>query len=112
MRFFGNFFWGALLLMLGVVALLFATDVINDWDIIKKWWPCFIIIPCAIRLMFAPDKIMSMLGIGIGVVLQLWSLGYIEDFKTTAAITGAVALIMVALQILTRGRSPRDGHRR
>jgi len=112
MRFFGNLFWGALLLMLGIIFLLKATGVLEDYEIIKDWWPCFIIIPCVIRLLFAPDKLISLLGIGIGVVLQLHVMGRIEDWKTTAAITGAVALIMVALQILTRGRLPRGGHRR
>lgn len=112
MRYFSNLFWGALLLMLGIIALLWATDVIENIAFLKVWWPMFIIIPCAIRLMFAPDKIMSLLGLGIGVVLQLYRCGLIEDFKTTAAITGAVALIMIALQVLTRGgRMPRGGHR-
>ena len=111
MRFFGNLFWGALLLMCGIIALLWATDVLDSLAFLKTWWPMFIIIPCFIRLMFAPDKIMSLLGIGIGVVLQLYRCNLIEDFKTTAAITGAVALIMIALQILTRGRMPGGGHR-
>ncbi len=113
MRYFGNLFWGALLLMLGIIALLWATDVLDSLSFLKTWWPLFIIIPCAIRLMFAPDKLLSLLGIGIGVVLQLYRCGLIENFKTTAAITGAVALIILALRLLTRGRylPPRKGHR-
>ena len=39
MRYFGNLFWGALLLMLGIIALLWATDVIENIAFLKVWWP-------------------------------------------------------------------------
>ena len=41
MRYFGNLFWGALLLMLGIIALLWATDVIENIAFLKVWWPMF-----------------------------------------------------------------------
>ena len=103
MKSFRFVFWGALLLMLGVIWLLKTLGVADQLFEYEGWWAFFIIVPCAIRLFFPGDKILSMFGIAVGVVLFLGARDVV-DTPTALKILAPVAVISIALSLLFRRR--------
>ena len=112
MRLFGKFFWGSLLLIVGVLWLLYALGVLDGWDILRTWWPMLIAVPCAVRMLFAPEKLLSLQGVAIGIILQLWMLGIIPDVWMVLKIAVPIAVICIALHLLIGRRPPMGGRPR
>lgn len=109
MRSYRFVFWGALLLMLGVIWLLKTLGVVDQLFDFEGWWTFFIIVPCAIRLFFPGDKILSLFGIAVGVVLFLGTRDIIET-STALKILAPCAVIAIALSMLFRRRGCNGDH--
>lgn len=104
MKSFGNIFWGGLLLMGGVIWLLMEFQVIEFSEFIHDWWPLFIIVPFALRFFFAPDKLLSINGVAIGVIFQLRCLGVIDNLASVLKIAVPIAIILIALHLIVNRR--------
>lgn len=109
---FGKFFWGVLLLVAGIIWLSFVMDWIDDLDFLKHWWPMIIIIPCVLRLMFANDRFLSIMGIIIGVI---WQIHYIApetvDLHMARMSMAPVAIICLGLHMLLGRRMQNCNHK-
>ena len=66
-----NLIWGVLLVAAGIILGLNAFGFTHIDLFFDGWWTLFIIVPCAIGLFNSYDKVGSLIGIGIGVVLLL-----------------------------------------
>jgi len=99
---FGKFFWGVLLLVIGIIWLAFAMGWMDDIMVLAHWWPMLIIIPCALRLLFSSDRWLSIMGIVIGVIWQLhyWLPNDMIDLRMARMATPPVIIICIALHIL------------
>ena len=112
MNSFGKFFWGILLLVVGIIWLAFTFGWIDDISFLKHTWPLLIIIPCVLRLVFAHDRFLSIMGIAIGLIWQLhyWMPDMIDLSMARMSIF-PIAIICIALHMLMGRKSPR-GRRR
>lgn len=101
MNSFGKFFWGTLLLVAGVLWLSFVMGWIESLSVLKHTWPLIIVIPCVLRLIFARDRFLAIMGIVIGMIWQIhyWAPGLI-DLHMARMSMAPVALICLALHNL------------
>lgn len=112
MNSFGKFFWGVLLLVAGIIWLGFVMNWFDDLDFLKHWWPMIIIVPCILRLLFAQDRFLAIMGIVIGFIWQIhyWMPNTI-DLHMARMSMAPVAVICIALHMLLGRRGvPRSKH--
>ena len=109
----GKFFWGSLLLMVGIIWLAMAMGWLDSLEFLKHWWPMFIIIPCVFRMLMARDRWLSVMGIIVGLIWQLhyWFPDMI-DLRMARMSTPPVLIIFAALHILLGRKGPRPHSRR
>lgn len=114
MNSFGKFFWGLLLLVVGLIWLAMVMGWLDDISFLKHTWPLLILVPCALRLFFSNnDRCLSIMGIIIGCI---WQIHYIQDGRfidlhQARMSTFPVLLICLALHILMGRRKPKHHHR-
>ncbi len=89
-----NIIIGVLLIAVGIIWGLNAAGVTNIDIFFDGWWTLFIIVPCAISLFTGSDKIGSLLGIAVGVLLLLASQ---EVFGFDVVWKAVVPLIIVSI---------------
>lgn len=112
MNSFGKFFWGILLLVVGVIWLAMVMGWLDDISFLKHWWPMIIIVPCVLRLLFANDRFLAIMGIIIGFIWQFhyWMPDMI-DLRMARMSMFPVVIICIALHLLL-GRNGRPVGRR
>lgn len=71
MKRLGKILWGLVLAAIGVLLALNALEIVNVDIFFEGWWTLLIIVPCAINLLTEREKMGSLAGIAIGVVLLL-----------------------------------------
>ena len=113
MNSFGKFFWGILLLVVGIIWLAMAMGWMDNIYVLAHWWPMLIIIPCVLRLMFSNDRWLAIMGIVIGLIWQIhyWMPEHI-DLHTARMTMAPVAIICLALHMLLGRKGPRGGNHR
>ena len=91
--------FGIGLIAAGVLWILSVLDVITFSIFFPGWWALFIIVPCFLNLFTDHDRIGSIFGILIGVILMLCAQGTLQwsDFWKFAI---SALLIMIGLKIL------------
>lgn len=102
MKKFREVIWGSCLILIGVIFFLNALDITDINIFFPGWWTLFIIVPCFIGL-FTEDYFGNMIGFLIGMALLASCQGWIS-FGTIAKLIFPVALIIIGLNILLRGK--------
>lgn len=65
------FFWGAALIVVGVLFALKTLNVVDINIFFSGWWTLFIIVPCLFGLITDKDKLGNIIGLFVGVFLLL-----------------------------------------
>ena len=98
-----NVIWGIVLVAIGVI---FGTNALGITDIsifFDGWWTLFIIVPCTVGLFTSHDKLISVIGILIGVALLMACQGVI-DFEIMRKLTVPVIVILIGLALIFKRR--------
>ena len=98
-----NVIWGIVLVAIGVI---FGTNALGITDIsifFDGWWTLFIIVPCTVGLFTSHDKLVSVIGILIGVALLMACQGVI-DFEIMRKLTVPVIVILIGLALIFKRR--------
>ena len=91
-----SFWWGALLILLGILLTLNAFNIDVFFD---GWWTLFIIIPSIIGLFRDKDKVTNLIGLLIGVLLLLNSLDVIS-FRIIGKLIFPIALVVAGVVVI------------
>lgn len=113
MNSFGKFFWGILLLAVGIIWLAFAMEWIDSICFLKHTWPLIIIIPCVLRLLFSKDRWLALTGIAIGCIWQIhyWAPELI-DLHMARMSMAPIFIIGIALHMLLGRRGAKASSKR
>ncbi len=87
---------GIIVIAVGIIWGLNSLEITNINIFFDGWWTVFIIAPCAYSLFTGSDKIGSLLGIAVGVLLFLASQ---EIFSFAVVWKAAVPLVIIAIGI-------------
>ncbi|MBQ9403241.1 hypothetical protein IJU22_01585 [Candidatus Saccharibacteria bacterium] len=103
--------WGLAIIALGVIFGGNALGLFNINVFFDGWWTLFIIVPSAISLITEKEKISSLVGIAIGVILLLASQG-VFSWDIVWKVILAVVFIGVGLGIVVgsifRGKNDKE----
>lgn len=99
--------WGGILVALGLIFGLNALGVADINIFFPGWWTLFIIVPCFVSLFTDSDKIGSLFGIIIGVLLLAGCQDWI-DFDMIWRLFIPIALIMIGLKIIFKSMMSSD----
>lgn len=102
MKRIGNWIWGLLFIVVGVIWGLNATGVAHFDIFFPGWWTLFIIVPCFVALLTDDNKIASLIGLLVGVCLLLGCLG-ILSFDVMWKLALPVVLILIGCSIIFKG---------
>lgn len=91
--------WGLVLIVVGLIIGLNAFGITNINIFFDGWWTLFIIVPCLIGLFNDDDKIGSLIGLGIGLLLLLTAQD-ILDFTLVFKLIVPFILVMLGLSII------------
>lgn len=91
--------WGLILIVMGVVIALNSLDIVDINLFFNGWWTLFIIIPSLIGLINDDDKIGSLIGLLIGVLLLLNAQNII-DFSFIWKLIVPAILIIIGLSFV------------
>lgn len=94
--------WGIVLIAAGVLLALNAFDILGFELFFDGWWTLFIIVPCAISLFTEHDKLGSLIGIAVGVVLLLWQQD-ILDLSVLWKLLLPIAIILIGVRLIFGG---------
>ena len=100
-----SFTLGVLLLVIGVLWLLYLLGVINNNFVFDGWWTLFIIVPSLYSLFTARNKVPSLLGLGIGVLLLL-AAQHVIPYYLVGKLFLAVLIIVIGLALIVGRRKP------
>ena len=93
---------GLLIITLGIIVGGNALGLFSIDIFFKGWWTLFIIIPCFFELLTEKNKVGSLIGIVIGVLLLLGAQG-VFSWEISGKLILAFIIIAVGLSILFRG---------
>lgn len=96
--------WGIILVIIGVAFLLHTFGVIDLENLRNGWWTWFIIIPCFCNLFIDKNKVGSIIGLGMGILLLLASRGCI-DWSMMWNIGFAFVIIMIGVNMIFSNRN-------
>ena len=99
--------WGVFFVLLGVALAGRAVGIFNFNLFFPGWWTLFIIIPSAIGLVNSENRVSSVFGLGVGILL-LCSVQRIIDWYTFPRLMIALIFISIGCSILFR--KERRGH--
>lgn len=99
--------WGIVLIALGVIFGLNAMGVADIDIFFPGWWTLFIIVPCTISLITSSDKLGSLLGVLIGILLLAGCLDVL-DFDIVWRLLIPVTLIIIGLKVIFKGVASSD----
>lgn len=94
-----NLIWGLILIVVGVLVGFNALGITKVDVFFSGWWTLFIIIPCVIGLFNDNDKMGSIIGILVGVILLLGCQDII-DFDIIWKLILPVILVLVGISII------------
>jgi len=103
--------WGVVLVALGVIFGLNAIGVADINIFFPGWWTLFIIVPCTISLITESDKMGSLVGIVIGLLLLAGSLDVV-DFDIVWKLMIPVVLVGIGLGVIFKGMTGSDKARK
>ncbi len=93
--------WGLILIALGVIIALNKFNLVNVDLFFDGWWTLFIIIPSVIGLFNDEDKVGSLVGILVGVLLLL-NAQEIIDFDFIWALFVPAILVIIGISIIVK----------
>lgn len=102
-----NIIWGLVLIIIGLLIGLNRLDIISFNLFFNGWWCLFIIIPCFIGLFTDKDKIGSLIGLTIGILLLLGS-NDIIDYNMIWNLLLPIILVMIGLSIVLKNTISTD----
>lgn len=94
--------WGIVLVLIGIVVGIYALGI---WDFnlfFDGWWTLLIIIPCFVFLITERQKLISFIGLCVGVFLLLCSLGILE-YAMIWKLGIPLAIIIIGVRMICRG---------
>lgn len=97
-----NILWGLILIAIGVIFALKATNVIDINFFFDGWWTLFIIVPSFVSLFTQREKLSGIIGIGIGVFLLLCCQG-ILDFTLMWKLLLPAVIVVIGLKMVLGG---------
>jgi Cell wall-active antibiotics response 4TMS YvqF/Domain of unknown function (DUF5668) len=104
----GRIFWGALLLVVGLVFLLDRTGTVDAGTLISDWWPLLVIIGGALLLLQSPGSATGpLLVMGAGAILLLSTLDLLDI--SVWQLLWPLALIGLGVWVLIGRVSPQRG---
>lgn len=101
---------GAVLLAAGVLYILDVLGLVAFSLSLKGWWTLFIILPCLNGLITEEDKISSLAGLAVGILLLLAArgvFGYDRVWKLTVPLIVAALGLKLILHSLAGSREPK-----
>ena len=101
MKKFGNILWGLVFIVIGVIIALNALGYTNIDIFFDGWWTLFIIVPCFIGIFKETEKMGSIIGVLIGVVLLLCCQNVL-DFDMVWKLLLPAVLIIIGLSFIFR----------
>lgn len=101
MKKFGNFLWGLVLIIIGLIWGSNAIGLTNINIFFDGWWTLFIIVPCFIGIFTENEKAGNIIGLIIGVALLL-SCRDILDFAMIWKLLIPVVLVVIGLSMIFR----------
>lgn len=97
--------WGIALIAIGAILALNAFDIIAFDIFFKGWWTLFIIVPCLIALITERDKIGSIIGLCVGVLLLLSCRG-ILSFAIFWKLIIPIIIVLIGIKIIINSLVP------
>lgn len=104
MKNIGNVLWGIVLVLVGLIIGCNALGLTNINIFFDGWWTLFIVIPCFIGLIKDNEKIGSLIGILIGVLLLLACQDVI-NFDILWKLALPMVLVIIGLTFIFRSLS-------
>lgn len=98
-----NIIWGIVLIVIGVVYGLNTLNVISIDLFFSGWWTLFIIIPCMISLFTNKDKMGSIIGLIVGILLFLGA-NDIIDYDLIWKLIFPLIIITLGLSLIFKDR--------
>lgn len=98
-----NIIWGIVLIVIGVVYGLNTLNVISIDLFFSGWWTLFIIIPCVISLFTNKDKMGSIIGLIVGILLFLGA-NDIIDYDLIWKLIFPLIIITLGLSLIFKDR--------
>lgn len=99
MKKYTNIMWGVIFIIIGIIIGLNALELTSINLFFDGWWTLIIIIPCFINLFKDEDKMGSIIGILIGLVLLLYQQG-LFDFQTVWKLIVPAILVLIGLSFI------------
>ncbi len=99
MKKFGNFLWGVVFIILGLILGANALEITNINIFFDGWWTLFIIVPCFIGIFKENEKIGNLIGLVVGIVLLLCCQDLL-DFKLVWKILFPAILVIIGVSIM------------
>lgn len=96
---------GALLVACGVLYLLSTLGIADISVSLDGWWTLFIILPCLNGLVTDQDKIGSLIGLSVGVLLLLAARGIFE-YNMVWKVIVPIILVLLGIKLMVRSVSP------
>lgn len=99
MKKINSILWGIIFVAAGVLLALNAFDILSFELFFDGWWTLFIIVPCTVSLFTERDKLGSLIGIAVGVILLLWR-QEILDISMIWKLLLPIAIILIGVRLI------------
>ena len=107
MKKISNVLWGIILILIGVVIGCNVLGIISIRIFFRGWWTLLIIIPCFIGLITDKEKLGSIIGITIGVLLLLCCQKVLE-FEMLLKLVIPLILIIIGISFILKSFINKD----
>lgn len=107
MKKISNVLWGIILILIGVVIGCNVLGIISIKVFFRGWWTLLIIIPCFIGLITDKEKLGSIIGITIGVLLLLCCQKVLE-FEMLLKLVIPLILIIIGISFILKSFINKD----
>ena len=107
MKKLSNVLWGIILILIGVVIGCNVLGIISIRIFFRGWWTLLIIIPCFIGLITDKEKLGSIIGITIGVLLLLCCQKVLE-FEMLLKLVIPLILIIIGISFILKSFINKD----
>lgn len=109
MKKFTGIIIGAILVALGVTYILSILGIVEINILLDGWWTLFIIIPCLNGLLTNKDKLGSLAGLSVGILLLLAAQNVLE-YDMVWKIIVPVIIILVGIKIIENAVRAQKGN--
>lgn len=96
---------GVILILYGITFALSAFGVADINISFKGWWTLFIIIPCFLGILKGSEKIFSLAGFLIGIILLLSAQDFIT-YEVAGKLFVPIILIALGLKLIVKSAKP------